>query len=163
MTRSPLAALLLLIACNPLGGLEVETFPDQGASHVPPDAEPQYNSDPPTSGPHVQTWAPCGIYRQEVPDLLQVHDLEHGVVMLQYDPEISNEDRRALEDLGRALRDHIIVAPRSGMASPVALTAWTKLLPLEEVDEEAIRAFYQQFAGRGPERVQCPFEFDESA
>jgi hypothetical protein len=163
VTRALPAALLLMIACNPLGALEVETFPDQGASHVTPDSEPQYNSDPPTSGLHVQDWAPCGIYRQEVPDLVQVHDLEHGVVMVQYEPEISNEDRRALEDLGRALRDHVIVAPRSGMASPVVLTAWTKLLRLDEVNEEAIRAFHQQFAGSGPERVQCPFEFDESA
>ncbi|MGH9169026.1 MAG: DUF3105 domain-containing protein [Acidimicrobiia bacterium] len=163
MTRALPAALFVLIACNSLGGLDVETFPDQGASHVPPDTQPEYNSEPPTSGPHVQAWAPCGIYRQEVPDLLQVHDLEHGVVMVQYDPEISNEDRRALEDLGRALGDHIIVAPRSGMTGPVVLTAWTKLLRLEEVNEEAIRAFYREFAGSGPERVPCPFEFDESA
>jgi hypothetical protein len=139
------------------------TLPNQGQEHIDPSSPtPEYNSNPPTSGPHAPAPAPCGIYREAPDDILLVHDLEHGVVIVSYDPTIPEADRQKLEDFARD-ESHIVVTPREGMETKVALTAWTKLLQLDQVDIPAIDAFYFQFAQFGPERnVPCPFQVDQS-
>ncbi|MGI8517521.1 MAG: DUF3105 domain-containing protein [Acidimicrobiia bacterium] len=143
----------------------VQTFPDLGQAHlVANEPAPEYNSNPPTSGPHAPSPALCGIYRQPVSDIAQVHDLEHGVVVVQYDPAISDEQRDQLEQFGRDAPSHVIVAPREGMDATIAVTAWTKLMTMDTADLEAIEAFYGQFAQAGPEAgIQCPFSVDEGA
>ncbi|HKX74168.1 MAG TPA: DUF3105 domain-containing protein [Acidimicrobiia bacterium] len=152
-TRPPPAALA-----------NIETFADQGAAHIEANSPtPNYNSNPPTSGPHASTPAACGIYREPVPDVNQVHTLEHGAVIVQYDPTVSEADREVLEDFGRDAPSHVIVAPREGMESPIALTAWTKRLLLDTPDREAISAFYDLFAQFGPERgVACSKQIDQT-
>ncbi|MGH8923280.1 MAG: DUF3105 domain-containing protein [Acidimicrobiia bacterium] len=142
----------------------VQTFPNQGQQHIDASAPaPDYNSNPPTSGPHAPAPAPCGIYRQPVPDITQVHDLEHGVVVIQYGPETTDPERQQLEDFARDAGTHVIVAPREGMDQKIAVTAWTKLMTMDTVDIAAIEGFYGQFAQFGPEAgVQCPFQVDES-
>ena len=142
----------------------VQTFPSQGQEHIAATAPiPDYNSDPPTSGPHAATPAPCGIYRRPVPDVTQIHDLEHGVVVIQYSPDITDAERSQLEDFARDAGTHVIVAPREGLAQRIAVTAWTKLMTMDSVDVAAIEGFYGQFAQFGPEAgVQCPFQVDES-
>jgi hypothetical protein len=142
----------------------VETFGDMGAAHIDASSPtPTYNSDPPTSGPHSPSAFPCGIYRQPVPDVSQVHDLEHGVVVVQYEPTLPVEQRDLLEDYARDAGTHIIVAPREGMDSPIVLTAWTKRLALATADRDDIAIFYDAFAQFGPESgVACPFQIDES-
>lgn len=165
MRRLAVLALVLAAACSsPAADLPVETFPDQGAAHIPEGTPtPRYNSDPPTSGPHYPVWAPCGVYRQEIPDGYQVHSLEHGAVVVQYRPSLPDVEVQRLEELARRLGGHIIVAPRSGLEVPVAVTAWTRMMRLDGVDPEAIEAFHAAYGGRGPERVACPFEVDEAA
>jgi hypothetical protein len=142
----------------------VQTLPNQGQQHIDANAPlPDYNSDPPTSGPHAAVPAPCGIYRRPVPDVTQIHDLEHGAVVIQYGPETTDEEREQLEDFARDAGTHVIVAPREGMAQKIAVTAWTKLMTMDSVDIAAIEGFYGQFAQFGPEAgVQCPFQVDES-
>ena len=49
----------------------------QGIPHVP------YNSNPPTSGPHVGNLANWGVHFQPIPDELQVHNLEDKGVVIQ--------------------------------------------------------------------------------
>ena len=143
----------------------VATFPDQGQEHVDPSGPvPEYNSVPPTSGPHAPQPAPCGIYRQDIPDVFAVHSLEHGAVVVRYNPTIPAGQRDDLEAYARDAGTHIIVAPRSGLDDPIVLTAWTKLLRLSSVDRESIDTFYGQYAQNGPERgVPCPNEVDEAA
>jgi len=143
----------------------VQTFADQGRPHIQPGAPtPSYDSDPATSGPHSGQSAACGIYRREIPTVVQLHDLEHGVVMLQYSPDLDRSDRDTLEAFGRDEGSHIIVAPRSGMDEPIVLTAWTKRLGLQAADDAALKAFYDRYARNGPERgVPCPNQVDESA
>jgi hypothetical protein len=160
-----LAGLVAFIVTRPPGpGVEqTETFPDQGVRHLAPgEPAPAYNSDPPTSGPHAPTPAACGIYRSPVADVAQVHSLEHGAVAIQYDPSLPEDQVGRLEDIARDLGDWTLLAPREGIEAPIALTAWTKRLLLEEVDEGAIRTFHQRFAGNGPEQAICPFQVDEA-
>src|SRR5262249_32423951 len=58
----------------------------QGHRHVMTLKEtiPPYNSTPPTSGPHLPYVAPWGIHTEQIPDQLQVHNLEDGGVLVQY-------------------------------------------------------------------------------
>ena len=153
-TRPPPAALL-----------DVQTFPDLGQAHLDAAAPaPDYNSDPPTSGPHAPAAAACGIYREAPPDINLVHDLEHGVIVIYYDPATASDARDDLENFARDAGTHVIVAPRDGMASPITLTAWTHMLTLDGYDAAAIDAFYGEFAQRGPEAgVACPLQVDQSA
>ena len=60
--------------------------PDQGNRHIQTlnEAIPPYNSEPPTSGPHLPYIAPWGIHPEPIPRQLQVHNLEDGGVMVQY-------------------------------------------------------------------------------
>lgn len=117
---------------------------------------PAYNSDPPTSGPHADDFADCGVYRVEIPDIYQVHSLKRGTVIVQYQPTLQAATLEALEDLTRALGHNIIVAPRSTLPAPIVLTAWTRRLAMSEADADMIRAFHEQFATGAPEYVDCP-------
>jgi len=160
-----IGAILFLATRPPPAALaQIQTFPDQGQAHLSPgDPDPQYNSDPPTSGPHASSAAQCGIYREAPPDVNLVHDLEHGVVVVSYDPAVAPEVRDGIENFARDAGTHVIVAPREEMETPITLTAWTHLLRLDEFDRAAIDAFYGEFAQRGPEAgVSCPFTVDQS-
>ena len=142
----------------------VETFPDLGALHLAVgSAAPDYNSDPPTSGPHDQTPAPCGIYRQPVPDGSQLHSMEHGAVVIQYGPDLPADQVELLEGIDWSPAAKVIVAPRPDATAPVALTAWTKRLLVDEVNVEVITAFQREFGNRSPEaRASCPMQVDET-
>ena len=148
----------------PVALASVETFPDQGQLHLnSTDPVPDYNSDPPTSGSHAPSAAACGIYREAPSDLNLIHDLEHGVINIYYDPETAAEAREDLESFARDAGTHVIVTPREGMENPITLTAWTHLLRLDGYDRSAIDAFYGEYAQRGPEvGVPCPFQVDQS-
>lgn len=156
------AAFLLTRPPGP-GVQETETFADQGRAHLAPGSPtPEYNSNPPTSGPHGPVPAPCGIHAEPVADIAQVHSLEHGAVIIQYDPTLPAEDVESLRSLARDFGDWTMLAPREGMPAPIALTAWGNRLLLEEVDEAAIRTFHQRFARMGPENALCPFAVDQA-
>jgi hypothetical protein len=141
----------------------VETFSNLGQDHIDPATQtPEYNSDPPTSGAHAPNSAACGIYRQPIPDMVQVHTLEHGAVLVQYRPELEPADREQLENFARQMGTHILVAPRPGLSDAVVLTGWTRMLRLEAFDMEPVTAFYDRFAQRGPEvGVPCVVSVDE--
>jgi hypothetical protein len=172
--------LLLVSACaggsaDPAGPvLDVETFDEQRvgvnltdtavrqilAGEIEP---PAYNSDPPTSGPHSAKAAACGIFRQPVPDVYQVHNLAMGVVFIQYSPSLEAVDVERLEELGRSIGDRLIVAPRPGMDAPVVATAWTTMMKQDAIDEGSLQAFYDRYVGIGPGSGECPFSVDEGA
>lgn len=154
--------------------LGVVTFPDLGADvHLSQNevrqildgevAPPVYNSDPPTSGPHALQAAACGIFRQPVPDVYQLHNLEIGVIVIQYSPALEGVDVERIERFARTLGERLIVAPRPGLATPVVATAWTRMLSLEAIDEQRLRAFYDAFVGKGTTQGSCPLLVDEGA
>lgn len=57
---------------------------DQGREHVTPGAKVDYSSNPPTSGPHFESWEKSGIYDQPLADGKLVHSLEHGYIIVSY-------------------------------------------------------------------------------
>lgn len=158
--------IALSVTAPPPPELEaVDTYPDMGVVHLADGAPvPEYNSDPPTSGPHAAVPAPCGIYRQPVPDISALHSMEHGAVVIQYDPGLEPARRDQIEDIARSLGGEVLVAPRPDNPANIALTAWTKRLLLNEIDETVISAFDAGFANRSPEGgAACPFQVDDSA
>lgn len=140
-------------------------YPDMGRGHVP-QCVPQYNSTPPTSGCHQPTWAPWEISDAPIPDGLQVHNLEHGGIMVQYRPDpipglpgAHVEDLQAFVQELRQQRKYckVILAPYPGLQDPIALTAWGWLQTLDEFDETAVKRFIDDHLEKGPElNTPCP-------
>jgi hypothetical protein len=123
-------------------------FPDQGNRHLASALEPHppYNSDPPTSGPHLSYLAPWGIHTRPIAPQLQVHNLEDGGVLVQYScdcPELVEQ----LAGIVRRYDRFVILAPYPTMTSRIALTAWTRLDTLEELDEKRIVRFIEAYRG----------------
>ena len=134
-------------------GLRIE---DQGTAHISPgDSHPEYNSQPATSGWHYSSGhgiafgtgsslpapAPWGIYDEEIPDEILIHNLEHGGIGIHYNcPEGCSELVRSLVETSRLGRK-VIVSPYSGISTRIALTAWNYLDVFDEYDEARIREF----------------------
>ncbi len=145
---------------------DVETFADMGSGdHLSAgETPPVYNSSPATSGKHAQSPVPCGIIATEVPDQFQVHNLEHGTVVIQYQPDLPETELTSLQDYARSKPGHILVAPRSDLSDPVVVTSWTRMLRLDSLDLNTIDVYYGRYVRTGPEvGVACPFAVDESA
>jgi hypothetical protein len=137
-------------------------IPDLGQEHVSADQQVDYNSNPPTSGPHYEEQARWGIYNESPSDEQLVHNLEHGGIIISYNPDlVEAEDleqiRQQAEGLS-AINPRIIVTPRSEMPQAIALTAWGYLQELEAYDAAVIDEFYNAHIARGPECQdgQCP-------
>lgn len=139
---------------KPLSGTEV---PIQGAGHVPDGTQIQYNSNPPTSGPHYNNPQPAGIYDNPVPDGNLVHSMEHGAGILWYRPDLSKDTLEALKQVfDSANVSKKIMVPRSSLDVQVALTSWGRLLKIEQFeasDSAKIKQFLETNEDRGPEKA----------
>lgn len=108
----------------------------------------KYNSDPPTSGPHLPMIATWGIHQEPVTKELQVHNLEDGGVAIQYNCPATTPECSALVDKLAAVArkyDHVIMAPYPGMSNKIALTAWTRIDKFDEFDENRIARFIEAY------------------
>jgi len=141
-------AIVGYLAYRAQANLPGVAMPDQGNRHIATVDEPHepYNSDPPTSGPHVPYIAPWGIHTRPIPRELQVHNLEDGGVLVQYScecPDLVEKLRRVVQGYPR----HVILAPYPTMKSRIALTAWTRIETLDEFDEGRVRRFIEAYRG----------------
>ena len=126
------------------------SLPGQGNRHVQTlkEAIPPYNSDPPTSGPHLPYIAPWGIHTEPIPRQLQVHNLEDGGVMVQYNcPDGCPDLVAKLEAIVSGYNRQVILAPYPGMKTRLALTAWTRLDAFDDFDEKRVRGFITAYRG----------------
>ncbi|MBI4132199.1 MAG: DUF3105 domain-containing protein [Candidatus Sungbacteria bacterium] len=130
-------------------------IPDQGRQHAALGTPFEYNSNPPTSGPHFDNPEEWGIFRKEIPDQIMVHNLEHGGVWISYRPGIATSTIERLEALGREFGRKVIMAPRQANDSDIALAAWTRLDKFSESEfsEERVRDFVRAWRNKGPEFV----------
>ncbi len=117
----------------------------------------RYNSIPPTSGPHWASVAEWGIHAEPVPNGRQVHNLEHGGVLIQYNAE-DTELVAKLEEFAKKQPGYpcyLIVAPYPDLPFTIALTAWGVRDVMDLYDEASLQAFVDAFRNRGPEQVPC--------
>jgi hypothetical protein len=134
-----------------------QAFPDLGAKHVPPAQRGQagYNSDPPTSGPHVLE----PVRRDEIVLTTDqvLHALQLGNVVLEYGSGAPPPGLKALAEevsggpFEPALVQAgqlVILARRPGTNGVVAL-AWRHLLRAPAADDPELRRFAEFWLGRG--------------
>ena len=164
-----LAIVALVIYVNirntaPVGDEEV--WPTQGNTHIPQgSASPiEYNTTPPTSGPHYPGVAPWNIYDEPVRYEQVVHNMEDGGVIVYYQcedgcPALREQLAEVVQpflNLGR----HVLMTPNEpnwtafgsqsahkDMAARIALTAWQRLDKFDEFDAARIRAFIERYEG----------------
>lgn len=123
-----------------------------------------YNSTPPTSGPHYGNLVGWGIYQEPQRYEHLVHNLEDGGVVVYYQcPDGCPELVQELTDLVRPYIDqgrHVVLVPndpnwsingsqplQQDMDARIAITAWQRILKLDEVDSGAIRTFIERYEG----------------
>lgn len=138
-------SLLIFHAVRPKPGM---AMPDLGNEHILFPSTATYNSAPPTSGPHYEQLARWGIHAEPVPNELQVHNLEDGGVMVQYNcVEVCPDLVEQLAGIVARYDEQVILAPYPEMDSRIALTAWQRIDTLETVDEERIVEFIDAYRG----------------
>lgn len=141
-----------------------QSIESMGRAHVPAGTPgPVYNTSPPTSGPHADATS-WGEHFSPIPHVNQVHNLEHGGVLIQYNCEhealrtgcgrVQQELREVMQSAREDIDPKIILAPYPDMDEPIALTAWTRLEYLGGPDREAILAFIRGNINHAPEQVE---------
>lgn len=131
---------------------------DVGELHAP------YGTVPATSGPHWSSFpaegAPLGapvvwgVYGEVIADEALLHNLEHGGIGLHYDcPVACPELATKLEAFADGDPSQFVVSPYPDMPSRIAITAWRRVLHLDEFDAGTISAFIKTYQDRAPESV----------
>ena len=140
----------------------------------PDDTSDQWNTDPPTSGPHfgfdqnqnlgTVIW---GAYEEPVQLARLVHNLEHGGIYILYGDDVPDAVVAELTAFYEDHRNGTVMAPLPRLGDQVALGAWVfnqegdeeglgrdtgYLAKCTAFDEEAFSAFFQAFQFKGPER-----------
>jgi len=143
-----LAAVIGFFAFRAAADLPGAKMADQGNLHIQSISVPHepYNSDPPTSGPHLPYIAPWGVHTRPISRELQAHNLEDGGVLVQYNCECP-EVVATLRDIVQRYDKYVILAPYPEMKSTIALTAWTRIDILSQLDEKRIRRFIEAYRG----------------
>ncbi len=145
----------------------------------------KYNSNPPTSGPHDTEWIKKGIYDTPQGEGNLVHSLEHGYIILHYSCNVGsskiktqsvklgtesaqlsdeiwnsqecNGFKKQLSDIAEKNKIwKLIVVPRPQLDAPIALTAWTRIDKMENVDKDRINRFIDAYRDHGPEQTMEP-------
>ncbi|GCF13908.1 hypothetical protein Harman_18430 [Haloarcula mannanilytica] len=136
---------------------DVQQFPNRGTSHVQQGTDIDYERVPPLSGTHYASTTDAGFY-EETPALGSlVHTLEHGAVIIYYDPDtISPEARESLREFASVHTgtwQSVVVAPNPNddPRAPYVVTAWQHELTMDSYDAETVHAFLSEYLGRGPE------------
>jgi hypothetical protein len=141
------------------GCTAIEEFEDEGQEHV--DVAPEYGTNPPTSGNHLQTPAQSGFFTEPVDAGNLVHNLEHGQIVFWYDPDAPEETLDLIEAVVEQEPVATIAVPWEDLEGPYsfAMSAWGASQSCRQVSQEVVDAFRKRFQGRGPENVGIrPFE-----
>lgn len=108
-----------------------------------------YTAQPPAGGDHAAIWQNCGFYDQPIANENGVHSLEHGAVWIQYADGLSDDATERI----RGITDDepfVLASPYPGLETPVALSAWSKQLTLDRVDDPRLDQFLEAFV-QGPQ------------
>ncbi len=116
-----------------------------------------YNSDPPTSGPHGNAPTTAGFHDTPVPDGMIIHNLEHGYIAISYDcDKLTDCDsvKNNLQTLMDKFNNFKVVAvPRTNRDAAIAVTAWQRIDLMDEYDEARISAFINAWRNKAPEKT----------
>jgi hypothetical protein len=128
----------------------------------------EWNSFPPTSGPHYGQWVIWGEYDEPVRLAQAIHNLEHGGIAVYYGSDVPAEEVTKLRSFYRSDPVGMLLSPLPRLGDKIALTAWYAPTEGNEVqvdksqgilaeftrfDENAFEAFRDAYRFQGPERV----------
>lgn len=157
--------LVLILGGEPSQNVGTQQ-PNDGSEHVRdgtliPSEQRPWTSIPGTSGVHWDSPANWGVYTSPQPEEQLIHNLEHGGIVIWYDPQALEpaevdelaEYVRRQNAAGIGGRYKFILTPWDGpdFEGSIALTAWRQLLYLDEVEMDAIDEFARTHYGRSPE------------
>ena len=116
-----------------------------------------YGSDqPPASGDHSGTPAPCQVYTEPAPTEGILHALEHGGVWITYRPDLPADQVSTLTS--EYDRQNVAISPFPGQEAPISVQAWTRQLTVDEPGDPRIGQFIDAYVQgqQAPERgVGC--------
>lgn len=139
---------------------------DEGHEHIPPGSPtPNYETNPPTSGPHVEPpyQQADGAYRETPEPIDYVHSLEHGRMEIQYAPSLAEKEQLELKGLYDTMYGATLLFPNGAMPYEVAATTWTNMLVCPKYEGsktlDAIRAFGKSTWGKYGGEPVAAFKF----
>lgn len=137
-------------------GLSEEKALQEGRDHVAETERVTYTMNPPTSGNHSARTARWGFYKTDPPlDENLVHNLEHGAVIIWYNPDkVSEAEYNQLFAVFQKMSDdefRTILVARPSLESKIALSAWGVLARFDAVNEKAMLEFQANNKLNGPE------------
>jgi hypothetical protein len=140
---------------------QVSTEPATSNDHVEQGTDIDYETVPPTSGPHYSSryTVEAGFYTDRQPLGGLVHSIEHGAVVVYYDPAGLSDDaeshlRSYAGNYTGAFQSFVAVpTPVDDPDSTYVLTTWEKRYTMDTYDPDAVRAFTAEYLGRGPEQT----------
>ncbi len=148
------------VAAEEAGCTDIEEHEIQGNEHVDAGTEVQYETSPPTSGPH---WPPdqvadAAFYTTPIEEERLVHNMEHGQLVFWYRPDVSEGVLDQLRQVQEQERIATIVVPSDLVPDgyTFTMTAWGASQSCEQVSQEVIDEFREGYQGRGPENVGIP-------
>lgn len=126
----------------------------------PDDVSDEWNTDPPTTGPHYAIAAIFGIYEEPLQLARVVHNLEHGGVFIAYGPRVPAATVEQLRAFYADNKTGTIMAPYDKLGDEFSFGAWVAhddgangyLATCKQFDRDAADAFLDAFRFRGPER-----------
>jgi Protein of unknown function (DUF3105) len=153
------------------GGCTYHVYPAHSQAHLTSlNAKPKYNSFPPSNGPHYFTPAPWGNYADPVPQVVAVHNLEHGGMLIEYGSKVSKADKAAIDAFYGDSRNGMLVFPFAPLGKRIAFVSWTadqsklankrvggyhgegRVALCTRFDADAAKTFRSHFRAKGPER-----------
>jgi hypothetical protein len=138
------------------------------AEHVDIHCRVQWDSNPPSSGPHYAIWAAFQAYSFPVSRLYYVHDLEHGAIVFLYNcgdagcPDIVQGLQAASDAIpddpicasgGQGVRVRTVITPDPLIDVPVAAAAWGWTYKADCLDLPSLTQFALDHYGKGPEEL----------
>ena len=146
--------------------LLIGTKPAKGKQLPPNASTPEYQTDPPASGPYVEPphQQADGAY-MNLPDRInQVGALNNGRMTIQYAPDLNEDFQLELKGLYDTMYGATLFFPNDEMQYAVAATTWTNFLGCTSYNSQktldALRAFGKATWGKhGGNPVEAfPFE-----
>ena len=130
----------------------------------------EWNSFPPTSGPHFGQWVIWGEYDEPVRLAQAVHNLEHGGIVMYYGSDVPDEEVTKLRSFYRSDPAAMLLSPLPRLGDKIALTAWYAPTEGDEVqvddiagDPRRVHALRRERVRVVPRRVPVPGPRADSA
>jgi len=131
---------------------KVEEFQIEGRDHVSAGTIVGYQTNPPTSGPHLGEAKSWGIYDVELDDKAVVHSLEHGGIWISY-KDVGESDIGILKEIGKQNSQSTVVSPRPGNDNKVVVASWGRMMRLDTADKALIQKYINTYKNQSPEKL----------